>query len=130
MRLLAALILLINFQTTLAGDKDCQTNRNFRELDKKLNPELQRPDLPKQLAPFDYTTPYGKIKSSDVFNELAGNYCDSSSNFPTIYASGSGLNAVLTVLGSGYEKTYPIKEYQKALNDYIKLLNKTGYKTK
>ena len=124
--LFSVVILSIYTGDILAGEKECQNRREDKLLEDRYNLEPKSPPVPAQLLPFTYDTPYGKIKTSDLFRDLAGNYCDSVNNHPAIYASSSGL----TVVGAGYEKTYLIKEYQKAFNDYIKLLQSTGYKTR
>jgi hypothetical protein len=130
LKILKIIIIIISLSpiSLFAGEKECQARRADKILEEKYHLEPKTPPVPKYLAPFSYNTPYGKIKTNEMLRELAGNYCDSSSNLPLIYASGYEASAILTVVGAGFEKTYPLKDYKRAYEDYINLLNTVGYK--
>ena len=122
------IIISLSPLSLFAGEKECQTRRAEKILEEKYQLEPKSPPVPKYKAPFAYATPYGKIKANEMLRDLAGNYCDSSNNLPLIYASRYESSAILTVVGAGFEKTYPLQEYKRAYEDYVKLLNTLGYK--
>lgn len=124
------LIMIISLSpfTLYAGEKECQARRADKLLEEKYHLKPKTPPVPKSLTPFSYNTPYGNIKPTEMFRDLAGNYCDSVNNLPVIYASGYESSERLTVVGAGFEKTYQMKDYQRAFSDYLNLLKSTGYK--
>jgi hypothetical protein len=48
-------------------------------------------------------------------------------NHPAMYASGSGSDAKLTVIGSGFDQSFPMSDPDAAFAAYRKLLADRGY---
>ena len=92
-------------------------------MEQQFNLEPKTPPVNKQMAPFDFDTKWGKLSTVENYRGISGYYCDSVSNHPTIYASGSGY----TVVGSAYEKKFKASELQLAIEAYKKLLISSGY---
>ena len=77
-----------------------------------------------ELSPFSDGVPIDKLTPVEIFRASSGYYCDFPNDHPTIY--GHSGDAV-TVVGAGYEKTFPLAELDEAFAAYMRLLARQGY---
>ena len=67
-------------------------------------------------------TPLEDVPTYLGFEYYSGNM-GTMSNFPTMYTSSSGI----TIVGKGYNKTFPINEFDEAIRTYKAFLVLRGY---
>ena len=110
----------IQVATAHPPSPDAQAKCNDRMFDAQLDRRAGKVTEPvsKVFSPFTFNTPYGNIKTGDMFRDLAGYYCDSINGHSAIYLHSDGL----TVVSSGYEKSYKLKDIKKALADYERII--------
>lgn len=130
--ILLAVILIFSLQNTgwaQAGKQFCDMQKeglrfekNLEKILKKrgLSLETTQPSFGKDLAPFSMETQFGKISSREIYRSLSGFYCDSVDRHTTIYHHSNGV----TVVGVGYEKSFPMNKVSEAFDAYLMLIKK------
>ena len=98
----------------IAFADECQ---NFRDK------EYAAPNSSK-VSPFVFEHAVGRLSPTEIFRATSGYYCNFPNNHPTLY--GHSGNAV-TVVGGGYEKTFPLTKLNEAFAAYMRLLSRQGY---
>jgi hypothetical protein len=96
--------------------KICSQRMESARLDRSLG--FPTEPLSREVSPFTLKTPYGSIRTRDMFRDLGGYYCNSYNGHTLLYFSTEGI----TVVSSGYEKTYPQSKLKEALNDYERII--------
>jgi hypothetical protein len=104
-----------------SGRKYCESVQKYVQEQSRLGKSTYLVGI--GYAPFTNKTPFGEIDADLIFRANAGYYCDSESNFPTLYAQATGY----TVVGVGYERKFAPDQLKEATEDYERLIKAIGY---